>query len=76
MAVSFADDIAILVESEEDLQKCMNEATRFSTDCNVKFSMEKSQVMIIDGMGGERIVEQLVGRLCDFDLKVVTEYKY
>jgi len=76
VVLGFADDVAILVESEEDLQECMDEATRFSTDCNVKFSKEKSQVMIIDGMGGERVVEQHVGRLCDFELKVVTEYKY
>lgn len=41
VVLGFADDIAILVESEEDLQQCMDEATRFSTDCNVKFSKKK-----------------------------------
>jgi len=32
--------------------------------------------MIIDGMGGERVVEQHVSRVCDFELTIVTEYKY
>jgi len=42
VVLGFANNIPILVESEEDLKQCIDEATRFSTDCNVKFGKEKS----------------------------------
>ena len=70
----FADDIILLAESPEELQRLIQETERFSREIKIKFSAEKSKIMIVNEdeeqndnrrwyMGGE-------------EMGIVKEYKY
>ena len=45
----YADDIVILSESKEDLQSLLDVIAGFGRDFDVKFTDEKSQVLVING---------------------------
>ena len=45
----YADDVVILSESKEDLQRLLDTVSEYARDFNVKFSSEKSQVLVVSG---------------------------
>ena len=69
----FADDIILLAETPEDLQRLLREVDRFSRDVNIKFSAEKSKVMIVNERDGEG---ERRWQMEEEELEVVQEYKY
>ena len=52
----YADDIVIMSECGEELQRMLDVVSGYGRDFNVKFSSEKSQVLVING--GEDDVER------------------
>ena len=45
----FADDVVLLTESWEDMQKLLEEVGKFSEDMEMKFGIDKCKVMMING---------------------------
>ena len=71
----FADDVAVLTESWEDMQKLLEEVGKLSEDIEMKFGIDKCKVMAINGKeeGNETInQQQLLGK----DIEKVDSYKY
>ncbi len=69
----YADDVVIMSENAEELQTMLNEVTGYGRDFRVKFSSEKSQVLVVNGL--EDDVDrswQLGGQA----IQRVSEYKY
>ena len=69
----YADDVVILSENAEDLQKMLNEVTGYGRDFRVKFSYEKSQVLVVNGQVED---EGKTWQLGDQVIQRVSEYKY
>ena len=69
----YADDIVIMSECGEELQRMLDIVSRYGRDFNVKFSSEKSQVLVING--GENDVERK-WKLDGKDISRTNEYKY
>ena len=69
----YADDIVIMSECGEELQRMLDVVTGYGRDFNVKFSSEKSQVLVING--GENDVERK-WKLDGKDISRTNEYKY
>ncbi len=69
----YADDVVILSESEESLQTMLNVVTEYGTDLNVKFSSEKSQVLVIND---EEMDRNRTWTLGGIDIKRTNEYKH
>ena len=69
----YADDIAIMSECGEELQRMLDVVSGYGRDFNVKFSSEKSQVLVING--GEDNVERK-WKLDGKDICRRNEYKY
>ena len=70
----FADDIILVAESPEDLQKLLKEVEVFSKDVKMKFSTEKSKIMIINQDQEERV--NFKWKMNENELEIVQEYKY
>lgn len=68
----FADDVIIMAENGEDLQSLLNEVNRFGEEMGVKFSKEKSQIMIMRNEEGNQ-ERWFIG---DTELKITNEYVY
>ena len=71
----FADDVVLLTESREDMQKLLEEVGKFSEDMEMKFGIDKCKVMTINGKeeGNETNNQlQLLGK----DIEKVDSYKY
>ena len=68
----FADDIIMVAETAEDLQRMLDEVTRYGREMEVKFSKEKSQVMIINKDENEEKKWFLNGK----EMEKVTKYRY
>ena len=71
----FADDVVLLTESWEDMQKLLEEVGKFSEDMEMKFGIDKCKVMTINGKeeGNETNNQlQLLGK----DIEKVDSYKY
>ena len=71
----FADDVVLLTESWEDMQKLLEEVGKFSEDMEIKFGIDKSKVMTINEKeeGNETNKQlQLLGK----DIEKVDSYKY
>ena len=71
----FVDDVVLLTESWEDIQKLLEEAGKFSEDMEMKFGIDKCKVMTINGKeeGNETNNQlQLLGK----DIEKVDSYKY
>ena len=70
--LTFADDIVLMAETMEDMQKMLDEIGEFSSDIKLNFEVDKSKVMIINRemQNGEKC--ELMGKA----LGMVDEYKY
>ena len=71
----FADDVVLLTESWEDMQKLLEEVVKFSEDMEMKFGIDKCKVMTINGKEEENKTKnqlQLLGK----DIEKVDSYKY
>ena len=71
----FSDDVVLLTESWEDMQKLLEEVGKFSEDMEMKFGIDKCKVMTINGKeeGNETNNQlQLLGK----DIEKVDSYKY
>ena len=69
----YADDVVIMSETGEELQALLNVVDGYGRDFGVKFSSEKSKVMIVNRSEDER---NMTWRLSGNELKQVCEYKY
>ena len=70
----FADDVILLAEKPEDLQILLNEVEKFSREVKIKFSGEKSKIMIINQEEGERM--NYKWNMNNKEVEMVKEYKY
>ena len=68
----FADDIVLIATSEDELQRLLDEVERFASDSETKFSIEKSQVLIV----GREINELDRWKFNGETLKITKEYTY
>ena len=68
----FADDIVLMAETAEELQSMLNEVTRYSEEMEVKFSNEKSQIMIINR--DEEVEERWF--LNNREMEIINKYNY
>ena len=71
----FADDVVLLTESWEDMQKLLEEVGKFSEDMEMKFGIDKCKVMTINGKEEENETKnqlQLLGK----DIEKVDSYEY
>ena len=69
----YADDIVIMSESKDELQSMLDAVSGYGRDFQVRFSGEKSQVIVVNGE--ERDVESK-WRLGEVEIGCTTEYKY
>ena len=69
----YADDVVVMSESAEELQSLLDVVGEYGKDFGVKFSSEKSKIMIINRSDEERNV---TWKLDGKDLQQTGEYKY
>ena len=63
--LTFADDVILIAESMEDLQKMLDEVGKFSEDMKLKFETGKSKIMIVNKKqdNGEERKGKLLGNI-------------
>ena len=71
-ALLFADDIVLMAESEDQLQRMLNIVNSFGNKWGFKFDPTKSKVMVI----GKRIDKHKIWYIGSLEIKEVNEYKY
>jgi len=71
-ALLYADDVALMTESESDLQTMLNIASSFTMKWNLKFNSNKSKVLV----EGKRINKSNKWVLGDTYIEETNEYKY
>ena len=69
----YADDVVVMSESADELQRLLDVVDGYGRDFGVRFSSEKSKVMIVNRSEGEC---NAVWRLGENELKQAQEYKY
>ena len=69
----YADDIVVMSESAGELQRMLDVVSEYGRDFAVKFSREKSKVMIVNRSEDER---DATWRLGEDELQQENEYKY
>ena len=69
----YADDVVVMSETAEELQRLLDVVGEYGRDFCVRFSSEKSKVMIVNRSVNE---ENMTWRLGDNELEQTTEYKY
>ena len=69
----YADDVVVLSESAEEFQKILDVVGEYEKDFGVKFSGEKSKVMIVNRSEKD---SDIAWRLGGRELQEVEEYKY
>ena len=72
--LTFADDIVLMAENMEDLQKLLDEVGNFSKDMRLKFETGKSKILIVNR--NMDITEMNSGKLLGEPLEIVDEIKY
>jgi hypothetical protein len=70
----YADDIALISDSEENLQKALDIVYRWSTQNIIKFNQSKSNVVHYRKKGSKRT--DFAFRLGNISLSVINQYKY
>ena len=60
----YADDIIIMSESSEELQQMLNIVNEYSLDFGVKFGMDKSLIMVLNGDEDDMDKEWKLGECC------------
>ena len=68
----YADDVALLADSPENLQKMLDIAHKFACKWNLKFNSNKSSVLVI----GQRVDKNKLWRLGNSLIEEKEEYKY
>jgi hypothetical protein len=68
----FADDITLIVNSEQELNTLLDITSKFADKWNLKFNDTKSKVMVV----GKRIGREKVWKLGDNCIHETNEYKY
>ena len=71
-ALLYADDIALMAESENDLQYMLNIVHEFACKWNLKFNASKSKILVI----GKRTDKNKKWHLGDNLIEEADEYKY
>ena len=71
-ALLYADDVALLAESESDLQKMLNISYKFACKWNLKFNTSKSKVLVV-GKRLDKNKKWYIGPNCIEETEV---YKY
>ena len=71
-ALLYADDVALLAETESDLQKILNVAAAFASKWNLKFNSSKSKVLVV----GKRIDKNKLWYLGSDSIEECDTYKY
>ena len=69
----YADDAVVMSESADELQDILDILSEYGTDFGVRFSAEKSKVMIVNRTEDER---GCTWRLGDREIEQTCEYKY
>ena len=69
----YADDVVIMSEGADELQSLLDVVAQYGRDFGVKFSSEKSKVMIVNRSQDE---EDRKWRLGENELQQTCEYKY
>ena len=69
----YADDVIIMCESGEDLQEVLDAVSEYGRDFSVKFSADKSKVLVVNG---EQEDVEREWELGDIRVKRTNEYKY
>ena len=69
----YADDIVIMSESREELQQMLDVVSVYGRDFKVRFSGEKSQVIVVNSVEGD---EQQKWQLGGVEIGCTKEYKY
>ena len=69
----YADDVVVMSESANELQSLLDVVDGYGRDFRVRFSSEKSKVMIVNRSEDE---SDTVWRLGDTELRQTDEYKY
>ena len=71
----FDDDVVLLTETWEDMQKPLEEVGKFSEDREMKFGLDQCKVMTINEKeGGDNKNKQL--QILGKDIERVDSYKY
>lgn len=69
----YADDVVVMSKSAEELQELLDVVNEYGRDFGVKFSHNKSQVMVLNCAEGERLRTWRIG---DTELEQTKKYKY
>ena len=69
----YADDVVVMSESAEEFQSILDVVDGYGKDFGVRFSSEKSKVMIVNGSEDER---NATWKLGETELEQTNEYKY
>ena len=69
----YADDVVVMSESAEELQSLLDVVDGYGRDFGVRFSSEKSKVMIVNKSEDER---DMVWRIGENELRQTLEYRY
>ena len=69
----YADDVVVMSESANELQSLLDAVDGYGRDFGVRFSSEKSKVMIVNRSEDE---SDAVWRLGEIELEQTEEYKY
>ena len=70
----FADDVVLLTDNLDDMQKLLEETDKFSEDMEMKFAIDKCKVLMING--NENEIQNNKLKLSGMELERVEEYKY
>ena len=70
----FADDVVLLTDNLDDMQKLLEETDKFSEDMEMKFAIDKCKVLMING--NENEIQNNKLKLSGMELEIVEEYKY
>lgn len=69
----YADDVVVMSDNREDLQRMLDIVSEYANDLNVSFSREKSQVLVING---DETDVDATWRLGNNIISRTNEYKY
>ena len=69
----YADDVVLLSERQDDLQEMLNAVSKYGEDFDIRFSKEKSQVLVVNGNDWDN---DRVWMLGGNEIKRTREYKY
>ena len=72
IAALFADDLALLSDNIDDMQKCLNVLNTWCSKWRLQLSMDKTQAMLVGAAHGEEVQFRIGDRVLD----IVDWYRY